>query len=279
MKLSIIKQLLVLSGFLLLIFSSCDILEAPYKKDHIILSTERKVLLEDYTGHQCVNCPGAAQIIHDIKESYEENLIVIGVHAGSLAKLLSPPCTYNFTTSTGDIWCDYFGIENQGYPNGLINRKERNGSLIISPNNWATAIEEQLALPAEAEITLSSNYNSTSKEIEVAFSTNISSPVQGEKYYLTIVVTEDSIIKPQKNNNPNLGATPVILDYVHMHVLRLSITGEWGLKINPDIIDSRTLKITIPDGSDIIPEHCNVVAFISDSSRQVLQAEEVKVIQ
>jgi hypothetical protein len=268
----------IISAFAILI-AGCDIVEAPYKKEGTILNSTRKILLEDYTGHQCPNCPQAGKEIKELSKAYGDNIVFIAVHAGSLAKILVPPTTYNFTTEVGDIWNDYFEIEKAGYPNGLINRKERSGTKIIPPANWATVSFEQINLAAEAEILLSASYDPGTRKVAVSASSNILSPVPGEEYYLTIVLTEDSIIKPQRNIDATLGPTPYILDYVHNHVLRFSLTpGAWGSKLNPNIIDQKSFTRELDVNSDIKPEHCHIVAFISRGNREVLQAEEIRLI-
>lgn len=272
------KKFLIALAIGSIILNGCDIVEAPYKKDNIQIDSKRKVLLEDYTGHQCPNCPKAGQIIHDLMEDYSENVVVIAVHSGTLAKLLVPPTLYNFTTETGDVWCDYFAIEAAGFPNGLINRKERSGNKIIAPNNWPAVVAELAAQQAEAEIQLVASYNETTREIQVSASTNIASPKSGESYFLTVVVTEDSIIKPQKNSDVSLGTIPYITNYPHMHVLRFSMTGHWGVSINPTIIDQKSFNKVLDAGSDINPGQCRIVAFISNSNKEVLQAEEVHLV-
>ncbi len=255
----------------LIALGGCDILEPPYKKDNIQITSDRKVLLEDYTGHQCVNCPAAAGIIDSMLHAFPDNLVVISVHAGKFAKPFPPTFSYDFRTETGDAWCDFFGFDDLGYPNGLVNRKERSGSLIIPPNNWAVVVAEMLNEPVEAEITLTGSYDPSIRQIQVKAETNISSPKVDERYYLTVVLTEDSIIRPQKN----IGPTPTIMDYTHMHVLRESLTGTWGVQIDPDIIDQKNLTLTLDTGSDIIPERCHIVAFISRQNKEILQAETI----
>lgn len=260
----------------LIMFFSCDIIEEPYKKDNIIISSDRKVLLEDYTGHQCPNCPAAGEIVKDILGLYKDNVVVIAVHAGPLAKLLVPPFTYDFTTETGDAWNSNFEIATVGYPSGLINRKERSGSRIIAPNSWAAMVAEQISLPTEADIELDVQYDTATRQIQVATTTNIASPKHGVAYFLTVVLTEDSIVKPQKTT-PSEGN--VIMDYIHMHVLRLSVTpGYWGVPVNGNIIEQKTFNYTLDAGSDIVPANCNIVAFLTNCSREVLQAEEVRLI-
>jgi thiol-disulfide isomerase/thioredoxin len=42
----------------------------------------RRVLLEDFTGHTCNNCPAAAVIAEGLQTFYgEDQLILVGVHA------------------------------------------------------------------------------------------------------------------------------------------------------------------------------------------------------
>jgi thiol-disulfide isomerase/thioredoxin len=273
------NRILITIAALFLFLTGCDIVEAPYKKEGSVLNSSRKILLEDYTGHQCPNCPQAGKEIHNLHEAYGNNIVFIAVHAGSLAKILIPPTTYNFTTEVGDIWCDYFEIEKSGYPNGLINRKERSGSKIIPPANWATVSVEQINMAQEAEIQLTASFDPSSRKISVTATSNILSPAAGEQYYLTIVLTEDSVIKPQRNGDGTIGPTPYIMDYVHNHVLRFSMTpGAWGIPLNPNIIDQKTFTKELEISSDIKPGHCNIVAFISKGNREILQAEQVHLI-
>ena len=46
----------------------------------------RAVLIEDYTGQECVNCPNGTNAINSIVETYgEKNVIAVGIHSGPLA--------------------------------------------------------------------------------------------------------------------------------------------------------------------------------------------------
>lgn len=273
------KKLWIIALALFIAVSGCDVLEEPYKKDGAVLNTDRKILLEDYTGHRCPNCPQAGKEIKNLAETFGDNIVVIAVHAGTLAKILVPPTTYNFTTETGDIWCDFFEVEKSGFPNGLINRKERSGSKIIGPANWAAVAAEQLNQPLEAEITIQASYDPVTRQISAKTTTNILKPLDGEVYTITVVLTEDSIIQPQMNLDPNLGTTPFIMTYSHNHVLRFSLTGPWGASINnTNIIEEKSFSKVLDTNSDIVPGNCRIVAFISRGNKEVIQAEEVKLI-
>ena len=55
---------------LIILSNSCDIVEGPYITDsNSYVNPEKNVLIEDFTGHLCSNCPQAAReisAIHDI---------------------------------------------------------------------------------------------------------------------------------------------------------------------------------------------------------------------
>ncbi len=266
------KKYFFLTISCILLLSGCDILEAPYKKEASQFDTPRKVLLEYYTGHLCINCPDARKIINDIEESNGDNIVLIAVHAGDLAKPFGSEFSYNFTTETGNIWYDFFGFS--AVPNGMINRKERSGSRVISTGNWSAVTLEQISLPVEAEISLTAVYDSATRFIDVKTLTNVITPKQGEKYTITVVLTEDSIVKPQKKVG---GGT--ISDYVHNNVLRGSFTGPWGKEISSSVVQEEPFNMTLDTSSDIVPDNCRIVAFISNSKKEVLQAEEIMLIE
>jgi thiol-disulfide isomerase/thioredoxin len=80
---------------------SCDKIEPPYRQGGVV-TAERKVLLEDYTGSRCVNCPSAARIAHDLKQVYGENLIVLGIHTGFFAFPFPPQFPLDLRTPAGE---------------------------------------------------------------------------------------------------------------------------------------------------------------------------------
>ena len=91
-----VKTLLIIVTLFILMYSSCDKISTPYalaKHGNIVdtlvdLDTAtqvKRVLLEDYTGHTCQNCPAAAAIAHNQEAVYNGKLIVLAVHAGYYA--------------------------------------------------------------------------------------------------------------------------------------------------------------------------------------------------
>jgi len=263
---------------------SCDKLDAPYavikKGNDTTVEMQRQVLLEDYTGHKCVNCPEAALAARAMEESLNGQLIIIAVHAGFFAEpAATGDFTADYTTAAGDEWNTWFNIV--ANPNGLVNRTAYNGAVVIGPDLWANAVNEQLALPQEADIAIASNYNASTRLLEVTVGTQFLAQLEGT-YNLTVCITEDSLISPQKNNNPDIGyPTPIIYDYVFMDVLRESVNGTWGAELTTAVDTTAAYEkvYTTTLNNAWTPKNCHVVAFVSKAdTKTVIQAEKAPVL-
>jgi hypothetical protein len=99
---------------------------------------------------------------------------------------------------------------------------------------------------------------------------------------LEVVITEDSIIAAQKNNDPAIGPVGNIENFVHMHVMRGALNGTWGSDLFSagDAVPGSIIKSfqsTLPE--KCLPKNCHILAFIFDKdSYEVLQAAEAKLI-
>ncbi len=276
-KLIHILLLLTATAFIL---SSCDKVEPPFK-DTITFQTKdttRNVLLEEFTGHLCVNCPGAAEEVHNLQKIYGENLIVISVHAGFFAQTQSPPFDTDYTTTMGDALNSQFNV--QSYPKGLVSRIVSHGSYKKDVSEWSFYVDSLINLKPAALIELSTSYNSSNRELEVEVSGTVLSMLQGD-YNLSVVITEDSIVSAQKNNDSQLGPTPEIPDYVHMHMLRGAVNGPWGEtyfsgpKDSLDALPFRQYSFTLDAAWD--ENNCHIIAFIYRSDNNA--GNEYEVIQ
>lgn len=259
-----------------LFIASCDKIDEPYTlpvpaKDWY----GKKVLIEDYTGHKCPNCPEAAVIANNIKTLYGEKVIVIAVHAGYFAQP-SPTLPENFTTAPGDAWDTFFGNSNAGNPNGLINRKGYPNSHILQRGEWAGKVSSVLSEIPELELSITKSYNQTDKKVSGQVKAKFLKTIK-KKLKLQIIITEDSIVAPQIN------AGTLVLDYVHRHVMRTSVNGIWGSTLTDGasytFIDaelSQGFQYTLDPTWD--DKHCSLVVFVYDDvSKEILQAEEIHI--
>ncbi len=237
---------------IVLIITSCDVIEGDVFEnpntfipdtsgnDTVQISFAKKLLVEEYTGHKCGNCPGGARLIAELKKrnQYKDKLVAISVHAGGLASWApagAPSFTTNFTTPVGDALDDEFGVSLTGIPRGLINRAEFNGSKLILPGSFESAMQD-LLFESNTYVAISGSItlNESERKIESSITAHFNEDIN-EDLRISIYVTEDSVIDWQKNyantGDPNypIGDNK---DYVHMHVLRGSMNGVWGEALN-----------------------------------------------
>jgi hypothetical protein len=290
MKPLINSLLFVVAVFLL---STCDEVEAPYlipvggndtaecplPEFQHVHDPVKRVLLEDYTGHTCVNCPSAAVIAHDLNETLGNRLVVVAVHAGFFAMPLGGEYSTDFRTEAGTAWDSFFGISAIGNPNGMVDRTGYSGNHVLSPGAWSARINEQLAKEPELVIQIINEFTTSSSKlcthIQVVFEKELDRNLN-----LCIVLTENEVIAPQKNNNPNVGPTPDIMDYEHNNLLRGAVNAPWGVAISSmgeaipiDTKITKSYKVILDDDWD--PYKCMVVAFVYDhDTYEVLQVSE-----
>ena len=71
------------------VFASCEVIEGPYMSGNINpIDTSnnnyvKNILIEDFTGHLCKNCPDAASELDAIQAVYGSRIIGLAIHSGS----------------------------------------------------------------------------------------------------------------------------------------------------------------------------------------------------
>lgn len=272
--------ILVVAVLGMFLFQSCDKSEEPYTEviDTIFPpaanDTVRIVLLEEFTGHTCVNCPEAGQVAHQLADSYKGQVVVVGVHAGYFSNPIAPPFNYNFQTTMGNTWYNDFEIPDT--PKGMVNRIKEGNSYAIPFPNWTSKVTTLLENDPEIHLAISNTYNAGTRELQSTIAATFLTPMEGA-FNLNVVILEDDIIKPQKNNKPEIGGA-IIEDYHHMHVLREAITADkiWGDElVNGSATKYQTINKTYTYSIDdeFVAENCHVVAFVTNAaSKEVIQA-------
>ena len=271
--------------------TSCDKVEAPYTTEHAVVKgdTVRKVLLEDFTGHECTNCPEAHKKIEDLQKIYGDRIVVMVIHTGFFAQPDPPEFSYDFTNADGDAIGVFFGADNASPPIGMVNRYNNGSGYLLYPSAYGTAVSLVLdSMPKRPDIyiELKPSYSTNDSMVSVEVKLTALSAMPAGKYKLSVMITESDIIKPQKNNNSNIGATPIIHDYEHNNVLRGAIKNTWGEEFTDAAISvgqTFTKTCSRKIGSDWKPENLKIVAFVyyadGPNDKVVIQAESVKLIK
>jgi hypothetical protein len=278
----ILFSCLMLAAF---IIQSCDYVEVPQQtvnsggpdSEQVV----RKVLVEDYTGHTCGNCPGAAATVQQLMTTYGEQVIPIAVHAGYFADPAAAPYTDDFRTAAGTAYDNFFGISAIGNPNGMVNRINFPSAQHIKDyHTWGGYVDSLLQIAPEVNIKITNTYDNNTRQLSTNIETKFLAAQSGT-YKVVVLITEDSIVSPQKDYNQ----TPSdILTYTHRHMLRDAINSTWGDTVATGTINAGTLSTKsyvyngITSHALWIPSRCYVVAYVYDAlTYQVLQAEEKRV--
>ncbi len=280
------RKIFVVILALFIVFYGCDIIEEPYTETtnscgHDNLSIPiKKVLVEDYTGFKCGNCPEAHEKLQNLITSYCDHIIPVSIHVGYFATPSStPPYTTDFRTPAGDEYNTFFGADAAGLPIGMVNRTQYNGSVLITPDAWADAVSKQLESAPVIDLQVENEYDTSTRnvnsDVTVSFLENFSGDL-----YLSLWLVEDSIIDYQKDYNSD----PVdIPDYVHRFVLRGAINGTWGEQIfSGEASQNKQLNFSFSYALDTAYNYknCYVVAFVyKPETKEVLQAEKEKIAE
>lgn len=284
-------KIFIILSFILIIYFSCDKVSPPYMKTNGADTTScpaytftpktehhKVVLIEDYTGHQCPNCPAAATLLNNFKQQYGDSIIVIAIHAGDFAEITPPPFNdLDLRCTTGNQLNDHYAPI--GNPAASFSRKLLGGSRTsVSTPEWQTKLNQTLHVQPELDMQLKvSNYDATKRKACIYVQTQYLQNTS-KKLMLSLYITEDSLIGNQKD-----GPSTIVPNYVFKHVLRGSVNGTWGDVLSNTTVNLNTLKenkyATILD-QKWNAKNCNIVAFVYDSiTEEIIQAAETKVIE
>ena len=225
--------------------------------------TFRNVLIEDFTGRMCVNCPDAHLIVNNIVEQNPGRVWSVNIHSGYFS-----PTTYpNMNTSIGETLLNGFSI--QAFPMGHVNRST---STPLGREVWASTVESQLSQMSEVNMAGYVNIDRDTRMVDITLEIYYTSNSSESSNYLSIIMLQDSIMGSQLGSQYNPSQI-INGQYCHMHVLRDMITSDWGDEISPTTAGTLITKnytyeipetIGTPNGVEVDIDNIHFVAFITE---------------
>lgn len=246
------------------------------------LPQNRAVLLEEYTGVKCSNCPDGHRIANNLAEKYPNRFYAVNIHASSFAEPYGSG-EPDFRTAYGETLMQNAGVTT--LPSGAINRHVFQGEAqALNRTSWEGYTEVCLEMPAYANIAGKATFDWQTRqldvEVQVFFADNV--PVEANRIH--VVLLQNNIVGSQKNasNNPaqNLGGNL----YRHMHVFRDFITDEWGDEITGGTqggFISRTYSKRLPErirNIELRPDDLSVIVFVSEDRNEVINVAEAPIL-
>lgn len=250
-------------------------------------NTNRNVLIEDFTGHMCPNCPAGANIAHQIVAAHPDRAFIASIHAGPSVTgitnfqetepgLFSADFTNPQGLGYGIFFNDGFGFI--GNPRGPINRSIFGSEqMFTSPTSWSSNAtnminENNLKVNIQAKVNYFSPTRGLFLHVEVDAIADLPASARCVVYFI-----QNEVIAPQKNG-------PLVdTNYHHKDIHRGNIDGQlWG---QPLLSDGAALlagknalmyySYKIPQEYD--PAKCHLLIYIMNNDTkeiyQVIKAE------
>lgn len=228
---------------------------------------ERNVLLMDFTGWQCVNCPEAAKVANGLVSRYGSHVIVVSMHPEGISFTDPGSSGPKFATQQAMDYLKAFGGSNS-LPIGVIDGQQYDGSYFLDYQQWAGAVTDRLKVDVEYSMEMKASTSTCSVTLNKKGSSN-------RNVNVVMWLLEDSIIAPQ------LTKDGVEKEYAHRHVFRKCLNGTddiWGEPAEFEYGEAyvtASYKLPELEGQNFV-----IVAVAFDAeTHEVLQAEEVELKQ
>lgn len=260
---------------------ACDNIDTDERwEEKVPVEIKKNVLIEDFTGQQCINCPDATDIIHQLQQSAAgAHIIAVGIHGGSLSYSVDQH-PLGLATAIGETYNTDWGVKK--WPSGMIDRK---GGLLQS-TAWVSAAVKRLQLEPEVEMQLSTSYDGNVSDTQwgkAGITITLSEKQAGalKNAYVNVWITEGNIVARQYMPDGSKNEK-----YVHQHVLRDVLTPAYGepvLSQDTEGMVSCTFSYDIPKiygmRSKTDVQNMAVVAFVTKGEKgEVMQVEEARIV-
>ena len=221
---------------------SCDSVSEPDRFVAAEIVPQRSILLEEYTGQRCTNCPDGHKAVKEITASLGDSVVAVGIHASSLG--INFPM--GMKTETGEEY--YKNAGSPALPAGVINLQTQP----IQVSEWGSAINHLIMDPTPFTVKADAKVDGENYKIDVAFSA-------GEDYEgrLMVWILENDIVGLQIDH----GTT--ITDYVHNHVFRAAVTNDiWGEEVSMKAHEPQYKSFSYPINRYWNSDNIYAVAFL-----------------
>lgn len=234
------------------------------------------VLIEEFTGVRCPNCPQGHDITANIKATNPGRVVSVSLHPINSLGAPYPFSVQDFRSQKAQTLFDYLGqIGLQ--PAAGIDRKVFSGEtkILLDKNKWTNYTSQQLAATTPVNILLSKSYDSTNRELTVVVELHYTAAVS-EQNKVTVMLTESDIVTPQ------LDGTEIDTFYNHKDVMRDIISDTQGDLLTATLEPGRVIRKVYKKVLDALwkPENMFILAYVHEfqNSKVVYQAKEIEVL-
>lgn len=243
-------------------------------------NVQQNVLLEDFTGHTCTNCPAAAVIAKNIEDANPNRVFIASIHAGTASSFQAPELPElptDFRTEEGNIYVNeipsFFAN-----PIGTVNRQSNGlgNTLWYLSSAWSNETTSALSNTPKASIQVQMNYYPQTRGLfihtESEFLTNLS-----EEHSLVNYLIRKTVIAPQKLANGSVEE-----EYHHHDVMSGTVNGAWGTNLGSSFSSGDKIyndfAMQLPDNntdSTYNSDNLSIITYIyNKNTYEVIQVTE-----
>lgn len=251
-------------------------------------NTLRNVVIEDFTGHQCVNCPGATANMEQLIATNPVRIYGVAIHAGSTGMTSFQEVDADFPNhlycdeglEIGTFFGSIIGSTFIGNPAFCVNRVKANGQFT---SNAGSAIANKtnncLASALKVNIQAASNYFASTRGLFLHTEVDKLDQSITSDLCIVVYVIEDSLIGPQivkiEDDPDGSPDDPTVADgthnnYVHRDIMRGCIDGRaFGRTLGAAELNANgkyyvNYSYKIPD--ELEAENMHLVIYVYDKT-------------
>ncbi len=243
------------------------------------------VLVEEYTGQTCTNCPAAHELLKEKQYQNPGRIKVIGLYiTGPLQTKPHSDSKYDFrNTDATTVSKEVYGGVNQ-LPTGGVDRVPVGGNLILGRAAWGSAIDDLLNKTDSLNLAVSATLDKANREINLRISLTYLQDIPF-KHNLSVVIVEDSLVDIQEYPSTDPVHPFKNENYLFTNIMRGMPPGEVpfgkevlssnAIKTAGTVFVRRYNKLKLPE-SVINPDKCRVIVFVNSTvgSSRILQCAE-----
>ncbi|MBR1732390.1 MAG: Omp28 family outer membrane lipoprotein [Alloprevotella sp.] len=245
------------------LFAGCEDIDADarFGRDPIDFTPMKNVLVEDFTGQLCLNCPTAAEAVHALQSLYgEEHVVAVAIHGGAMKLSLPYSNVGQLATEVGDAFNERWGVS--VWPMGMVDRGP-----VQEYTAWSGRAVARMQQAAKVALSaeLVDDDAAALKADSITLGVSLEG-IEGGAGRLSVWLVEDGIVglqrMPDNSTNPR---------YTHNHVFRAALNDPYGDPVAFDAGGRYDFRYGY-----VLPAHWNranlsAVAFVWNEAEGVLQ--------
>jgi hypothetical protein len=253
--------------FIILNPPAVALVDTNYLTNNVPDAAPKTILLEEFTGVRCTNCPSGHARVAELYNTYPGRFVAIAIHTNFLGAPYGNDL--DLRTENGETLGATLGPIN-GKPSAFIDRKQFSTVAtrdVINPDLWPPLVAEQMNLSSPVNIELEKvNLDENSRILR--YRVTLSYTENAQNHNLGFAITENNIVAAQ------LSSGTIIENYVHKHVLRDYLSPIIGQPLTENLERGRVIikefEFEIPLGWNI--QNLELIAFIRQSNDEIVNA-------